>query len=72
MIVSELREQSSEYRLAMFITCVGQVALELYITLRFESEEAKKDMRAVLQVLKDYFLGMVNTTYELAFYVQSA
>lgn len=63
-IVSWLREQPREYQQAAFIMSVGEGAVELYNTLHFESEEARRDLDTVLKTLEDHLLDTVNTTYE--------
>ena len=62
--VSLLREQPRVYQIATFIMNVGQEAVELYYTLHFESEEAKRDLDVVLKTLEDHLLDNFNTTYE--------
>jgi len=43
-IVSQLKKQAKEYRVATFITCVGTEALDIFNGLPFETEEDKTDM----------------------------
>ena len=50
-IISRLKTQPLEFRLATFITCVGD-ALEIYNTINFTSEEAKRNMDTVLLLVK--------------------
>ena len=63
-IVSRLSEQSDEYRVAVFITCVGQDALEIYSALPFKEEGDKKRIQPVLALMEAYCVGDTNVIYE--------
>lgn len=50
-IASGLKERNGELRVATLLTCLGAEALSVYHGLKFESEEDRKDIIKVLQVL---------------------
>lgn len=59
-----LKERNGELRVATLLTCLGAEALSVYDGLKFESEEDRKDIIKVLQVLEDFCIGQTNVIYE--------
>ena len=51
-IVSLLKEQNNEYRIATFVTCIGSEALEISSALPFETEDDKKSMSKVIELME--------------------
>lgn len=51
-------------RVATLLICMGAEALSVYDGLKFESEEDRKDIIKVLQVLEDFCIGQTNVIYE--------
>jgi hypothetical protein len=49
-LVTKLRDQSDEYRVATFITCIGQDALAIHNGLPFASDEEKQNMSRILEL----------------------
>lgn len=50
--------------MATLLTCLGAEALSVYDWLKFETEEDRKDIIKVLQVLEDFCIGQTNVIYE--------
>lgn len=50
--------------MATLLTCLGAEALSVYDGLKFESEEDRKDIIKVLQVLEDFCISQTNVIYE--------
>lgn len=46
------------------LTCLGAEALSVNDGLTFESEEDRKEIIKVLQVLEDFCIGQTNVIYE--------
>ena len=63
-IISNLRNCDNTYRVATFITCIGTDALDVYNGLPFETEEDKKDMEKILDLMETYCIGELNVIYE--------
>ena len=63
-IISNLRNCDNTYRVATFITCIGTEALDVYNGLPFETEEDKKDMEKILDLMETYCIGELNVIYE--------
>ena len=63
-LVSGLKSQSGEYRVATFITCIGSEALEVYNALPFETPADAQDIQKVLDLMEEHFIGETNTIYE--------
>ena len=65
-IVSQLKQTSNEYshRVATFITCVGQYALDVYNGLPFETEEGRTGMNIILTLMEKHCVGETNVIYE--------
>lgn len=65
-IASRLKERNGELRVATLLTCycLGAEALSVYDGLKFESEEDRRDIIKVLQVLEKFCIGQTNVIYE--------
>ena len=63
-IVSRLKNQDAEYRVATFIPCIGPEAIDVFNGLPFENEAAKKDIDKVLELMDNYCIGETNELYE--------
>ena len=66
-IISHLKQTSNEYRVAMFITCVGQDALDIYNGVPFETEERRTYMNTILTLMEKHCVGKTNVIYERYF-----
>ena len=61
---SRLNEQTDEYRVAAFITCIGLKVLTFHNCLPFQSEAKKKNSAKILELWESYCLGKTNIIYE--------
>ena len=60
-LVKRLNEQTDEYQVAAFITCIGPKVLTIHNGLPFQSEDEKKK---ILELWESYCLGKTNIIYE--------
>ena len=63
-LVTRLNEQTDEYRVAAFITCIGPKALTIHNGLPFQCEDEKKNLAKILELWESYCLGKTNIIYE--------
>ena len=63
-VAIELSEASSEKRAAVFLTCVGPEAYDVYRAMHFESDEERKKIENVVAGFEAFCIGAVNVTYE--------
>ena len=59
-LVTRLNEQTPEYQVAAFITCIGPKALAIHNGLPFQSEDEKKNLAKILELWESYCLGKTN------------
>ena len=62
-LVTRLNEQTDEYRVAAFITCIGPKALTIHNGLPFQSED-EKNLAKILELWESYCLGKKSIIYE--------
>lgn len=62
--VTNLNQQSNEYRVATFITCIGHEALKIHNGLPFKTEDEKKDITKILELWNEHCSGKTNIIYE--------
>ncbi len=48
-LVTGLNQQTNEFQVATFVTCIGQEALKVYNGSPFQAEEEMKDMAKILE-----------------------
>ena len=63
-LVTGLNQQSNEFQVATFITCIGQEALKAHNGLPFKTDEEKKDITKILELWGEYCNGKTNIIYE--------
>ena len=63
-IVTGLDKKSSTLRVAKFITCIGQDALEIHTGLPFQSDDDRQNIDKVLELWQNYCIGKTNVIYE--------
>ena len=63
-IVSHLKQNTDEYRVATFITCVGQDALDVFNGLAFENDQQRSDLNVILTLMEKHFIRETNVIYE--------
>ena len=62
--VTGLRNKTSRFCVATFITCIGKAALEIHNGLPFTGDEEKSDMNKVLELWEAHYIGKTNIIYE--------
>ena len=63
-LVTGLTQQSSEFQVATFVTCIGQQALKIHNGLPFKTDEEKRDMGKILELWSEYCNGKTNIIYK--------
>jgi len=58
----ELSESSPEKRAAVFLTCIGNDAYDVYRTMEFESDEDRRRLDPVIASFEQFCIGNVNVT----------
>ena len=63
-IITNLAAQTEQYRVALFLHCLGTDALKVYNGMQFETEEDRKSLEKIIQKFDEFTIGEVNETYE--------
>ena len=63
-LATDLSEASQEKRAAVFLSCIGSEAYDVFRTLEFDDEEARKKLNPILAAFEKFCVGAVNVTYE--------
>lgn len=62
--VTDLRNKKNRLRVATFITCIGNEALEVHNGLPLASEGEKSNMTKVLELWETHCIGETNVIYK--------
>lgn len=63
-VATRLSDETKEYRCAVFMTCIGEEANELFDGFSFTNTERKNDIDTVIKKFDDFFVGETNEVYE--------
>ena len=63
-LASDLSEASQEKRAAVFLTCIGNDAYDVYRTMEFDQESDRKKLDKIITAFEKFCVGAVNVTYE--------
>ena len=63
-IITNLSTQSEEYRVALFLHCIGPEALKIYNGMQFANDEERGSLATILEKFDEFTIGEVNETYE--------
>jgi len=63
-IASDIADKSQEKRAAVFLTCVGNDAYDVYRAMEFEPAENRKKLDHIIAAFEKFCVGAVNVTYE--------
>jgi len=63
-LAADLTEASQEKRAAVFLTCIGNEAYDVYRTLQFDQDRDRKRLDPVIEAFERFCVGAVNVTYE--------
>ena len=61
-LVTRLNEQTDEYRVAAFITCIGPKALTIHNGLPFQSEDEKKNLASIASGKRTFMKDIASIT----------
>jgi len=63
-MAADLTNKTQEKRAAVFLTCIGNDAYDIYRTMEFESTDDRKRLDPVIAAFEKFCVGDVNVTYE--------
>jgi len=63
-LASDLIDASQQKRAAVFLTCIGNEAYDVYRTLEFDADEDRKKIDLIIAAFEKFCVGAVNVTYE--------
>ena len=63
-ILSHLENQPVKFRMAKFLSTIGEDAIRIYNSMVFEPTEYKSDLDCVMKKFEKFAIGEGNTTYE--------
>jgi len=63
-IASDLADKSQEKRAAVFLTCIGNDAYDVYRAMEFQHADDRKKLDPVIAAFETFCVGAVNVTYE--------
>lgn len=70
-MASRLVDQENKYRIAIFVTCVGDDTIEISNGLPFEQDEDKQNMSKVLDLMERHCIGQTYVIYERYCFINS-
>ena len=63
-LASDLIDVSQQKRAAVFLTCIGNEAYDVYRTLEFDAYEDRKKLIPIIAAFEKFCVGAANVTYE--------
>jgi hypothetical protein len=57
-------KKTEEYKGAALLNCIGDKALKIYNTFKFESDKEKENFKSIQAKFTAYFAPTINVTYE--------
>ena len=63
-VVAKITSQDAQYQKALFLCTIGQGALEIFNTFRYNTGEDPEKVDTIIAKFDEYFTGEVNETYE--------
>jgi len=64
MVIAHLDSQSSEYKVALFLHCIGVDALKIFNGFQFDRPEDKNDLTKIIEKFDQFTIGELNETFE--------
>jgi len=61
---ADLTDTNSEKRAAVFLTCIGNDAYDIFRSLEFKTPADRKKIDKVIEAFETFCVGAVNVTYE--------
>lgn len=63
VVAADLSDASSEKRAAVFLTCVGSEAYDVFRAMHFASDDDRKQIEHIITGFETFCVGAVNETY---------
>ena len=63
-IITGLEKQTEEYKVALFLHCIGSEALKTFNGFSFDDESDRKKLDKVIEKFEEYTVGRINETFE--------
>ena len=63
-IITGLSTHTEDYRVALFLHCLGPEALKIYNGMQFANETEQKTLSKIVEKFDEFAIGEVNETYE--------
>ncbi|CAB4018404.1 Hypothetical predicted protein, partial [Paramuricea clavata] len=63
-IITNLKAQTEQYRVALFLHCIGPEALKVYNGMQFADETERNTLASIHKKFDEFTIGEVNETYE--------
>jgi hypothetical protein len=63
-IITNLKAQTEQYRVALFLHCIGPEALKVYNGMQFADETERNTLASIHKKFDEFTIGEVNKTYE--------
>ena len=63
-LATDLADASQEKRAAVFLTCIGNDAYDVYRAMEFRRESDRKKLDPIIEAFEKFCVGAVNVTYE--------
>ena len=64
MVIAKLDSQTPEYKVALFLHCIGVDALKIFNGFQFDRPEDKNDMTKIIEKFDQFTIGELNETFE--------
>ena len=64
MVIAKLDSQTTEYKVALFLHCIGLDALKIFNGFQFDRPEDKNDMTKIIEKFDQFTTGELNETFE--------
>ena len=64
MVITKLDSQTPEYKVALFLHCIGVDALKIFNGFQFDRPEDKNDMTKIIEKFDQFTTGELNETFE--------
>ena len=63
-IIMNLTAQTEQYRVALFLHCLGPDAMKIYNGMQFANETDRRNLSKIIEKFDEFTIGEVNETYE--------
>ena len=63
-IITGQEKQTEEYKVALFLHCIGSEALKTFNGFSFDDESDRKKLDKVIEKFEEYTIGRINETFE--------